>query len=278
MHLTALLGKTLRQPPSDAHLTNHQLLVRAGYVRTLEAGLFAYLPLGHQLLQRLRTLVRSELSSVGGQEILIPAMPDTDPASSTVRLARREIDSYRQLPTILFHMADQSAPEPSSRDGLFSAGERPIVKMHAFDRDDLGVEDEIQVALERVLSACEVEVVWAEAGDEGRRAYFIHPAGDDFLVHCPNCTYAAERSWAATPRWPEPPDEPELLSEEIETPGCDTIAALAEFLDIPAARTLKMVFYSVEGKVTCTVIRGDRQVDEAKLARVLGTDWYYISL
>ena len=97
------------------------------------------------------------------------------------------------------------------------------------------------------------------------------------MARCPGCGYAAERSWAMRD-WPDPPAGDELPTEEIETPGCDTIASLAEFLGISAAQTLKMVFYSVAGRVTCVVIRGDRAVDEDKLARVLGTDQYYASL
>jgi prolyl-tRNA synthetase len=122
-----------------------------------------------------------------------------------------------------------------------------------------------------------VPLLWAEASEGERRACYAHPAGDEDLVRCPACGYAALRAWAET-AWPDPPDEPELPTEEVVTPGCNTIASLAEFLGIPATQTLKMVFYSVEGKVTCAVIRGDRLVDEAKLARVLGTHWYYPSL
>jgi prolyl-tRNA synthetase len=122
-----------------------------------------------------------------------------------------------------------------------------------------------------------VPTLWADAGASGRRVLFVHASGDEELLHCLGCGFAAERSWATT-TWPEPPDEIELSPEEIETPDCDTIASLAEFLGIPASKTLKMVFVSVEGSVTCIVIRGDRAVDESKLARVLGTDQYYASL
>ena len=105
MRLSMVLGKTLRQPPADAHLPSHQLLVRAGYVRALEAGLFAYLPLGCGALHRLRSLVQRELSPLGGQELVLPAVPDVDPATVKVRLMRREVDSYRQLPVLVWQSA-----------------------------------------------------------------------------------------------------------------------------------------------------------------------------
>jgi prolyl-tRNA synthetase len=278
MRLSKLLGKTLRQPPSDARLSSHQLLVRAGYVRSLEGGLFAYLPLGLHALHRLQMLMRRQVVPLGGQEIQIPTMPDADGTSELVRLVRREVDSYRQLPLLVYQATFQPVPQPGTRAGLFGAAERPVVDIHVFGPADLeAARREVEAALEQFLVVCDLTTVWAEAGAGDRRAFFLHPAGDEELVNCSACDYAAERTWAET-RWPDPPDEPELARGEIETPGCDTIAALAEFLDIPPSKTLKMVFYSVEGKVTCVVIRGDRSVDEAKLARVLGTDWYYASL
>ncbi len=278
MRLSMSLGKTLRQPPSGAYLPSHQLLARAGYVRGLEAGWFAYLPLGHRTLHCLQMLVRRQLTPLGGQEIKVPLLPDKEPVQTLVRLVGREVDSYRQLPMLLFQLTSQTMAQPRIRAGLLGASERPSVKIHAFgDADMAAVKQQVESALARLLADCEVPVVWAGTGDEGRRVFFAHPSGDEELVRCPNCDYAAERSWATT-AWPDPPEEAELSTEEIETPDCNTIAALAEFLSIPAARTLKMVFYSVEGRVTCIVIRGDRAVDEDKLARVLGTDQYYSSL
>jgi prolyl-tRNA synthetase len=280
VYLSKLLGKTLRQPPSDAHLISHQLLTRAGCVRTLEGGLVAYLPLGHRALHSLQVLVRRELLALGALEIDLPLGSDVEPSATLVQLVRREIDSYRQLPLFLFEMAARSAPPSSrSRAGLFGASERHFVEIHAFGGDDLeGATDQVMTdLLDRVLAACQLPVMWAAAGSEGRRAYYLNPAGDESLLYCPDCGYAAERSWAAT-AWPEPPAEPELPPGEIETPDCNTIATLAEFLGILPSRTLKMVFYSVQGQVTCVVVRGDRAVDEDKLARLLGTDQYYASL
>jgi prolyl-tRNA synthetase len=277
MRLSRLLGRTLRQPPSDAHLSSHQLLTRAGYVRGLEAGLFAYLPLGRRVLSHLRTLVRQELTSIGGQEVQIPLPPDSEPLGTLVHLARREIDSYRQLPVLLFEFASTILPQPGTRAGLFGASQRPFVKIRVLGDEDLAAASEVKSAVKRVLAACELETVWAERNEEGQQAYVLHASGDAELVRCPTCGYVGERSWTQI-RWPDSPEGPELPPEEIATPGCDTIASLAEFLDIPTAQTLKMVFYSVEGRVTCIVIRGDRAVDEDKLARVLGTDQYYSSL
>jgi prolyl-tRNA synthetase len=278
MRLTTLLGKTLRQPPSEAHLPSHQLLGRAGYVRALEGGLFAYLPLGQRALERLQARVRRVMASAPGQEVAVPSVPDVDPAEALVRMVRREVDSYRQLPLLLFQIATRPVPLARSRAGLFGASERLFAEIHAFAGPGMeSAEQQVEAALAHILAACDLQVVWAHAGDGDRQAFYAHPAGDEDLVRCPGCGYAAARAWAST-AWPDPPDEAEKPPEEIATPGCDTIAALAEYLDIPAAGTLKMVFYSVRGVVTCVVIRGDRAVDEDKLARTLGTDQYYASL
>jgi prolyl-tRNA synthetase len=228
-------------------------------------------------LNRLQSLVRDALTGAGGQEMAVPHLPDAETPVAVVRLVRREIDSYRQLPAILFQMVSRARSEPELSAGLFQARQRPVVEIYAFGPADLSDHDVVGSTINAVLAAVEVPVLWASAGDEGWHAFFVHTAGEEKVVCCSACHYAAEQPWART-AWPEPPKEPEWPTEEIATPGCDTIASLAEFLQIPAARTLKMVFYSVEGDVTCVVIRGDRSVDEAKLARILGTDWYYASL
>jgi prolyl-tRNA synthetase len=183
MRLSTLLGKTLRQPPADAHLASHRLLARAGYVRGLEAGLFAYLPLGHRALHRLQRMIRRELLALGGQEIDLPFPPDADPCDVVVRLVRREVDSYRQLPVLLFQMASRTAPPSRSRAGLFGASERPFVEIYAFDSAGMAAaEEQVGSALTRAVALCDLTVVWAEAGDAGRRAMFAHPSGDEDLV------------------------------------------------------------------------------------------------
>jgi prolyl-tRNA synthetase len=278
MRLSAYLGKTLRQPPANAHLPSHELLVRAAFVRELDGALFAYLPLGSLALGRLQRLARRELLALGGQELHLPIAEDREGVGPLVRFVSREVDSYRQLPVLVYEMKTRSALEPRSRTGLFGAGQRPSAEGHLFG--DEQIEDagrQVMEALGRILASCQVPVVWAEAGDHGQFAFFSHPAGDQDLVHCPSCRYAAERS-QATAHWGDSPHEAELPLEEVSTPGCGTIAALAAYLNIPASKTLKMVFYSVQGRVTCVVIRGDRAVDEAKLVRLLGTDQYYASL
>ena len=278
MRLSALFGKTLRHPPSEARLASHQLLVRAAYVRGTEIGQFAYLPLGCQTLNRLETLIRAQLSALGAQELSLPESPDAEPARTMARIVSHEVDSYRQLPTVLYQLRAKFDPQLRGSAGLFGSAQSPSIEIHAYDDADMSaVSERLDSAIAGLFESCAVPVVWAEAGDTGRRVFFAHSAGDEEMARCPGCGYAAERSWA-TPTWPDPPAEAELPPEEIETPGCDTIASLAEFLGISAAQTLKMVFYSVAGRVTCVVIRGDRAVDEDKLARVLGTDQYYASL
>jgi prolyl-tRNA synthetase len=278
MRLSTLMGKTLREAPSEAHLASHQLLLRAGLVRALEPGTFGILPLGVLSLKRLETLARREMLAAGGQEVALPLLAEAPPHDALVRLAGREIDSYRQLPVLAFRFEPLAVPEPRIRLGLFGATQRPSLAVDVFhDAQAAAPGRPVDLALERILQACSVPVIWAEAGAAEQGAFLAHSAGDQDLAICGGCGYAALRSWAA-PGWSEPPDETELPPEEVETPGCNTIAQLAAFLGIPTAQTLKMVFTSVEGRVTCVAIRGDRSVDEAKLTRMLGTSQYYPSL
>jgi prolyl-tRNA synthetase len=278
MLLSRLLGKTLRQPPSEAQLKSHQLLVRAGYLRGLGPGTFGYLPLGTRTLGRLQALVERHLSILNAQQVHLPELPDARPVDTLVRLVRREVDSYRQLPCLLYQIDSLVAEQPRVREGLFGAAQRPTAQVHAFGGAGLTAAGAgVREVLDRLLAECGLPAVWAEAGLGIRRAYYDHAFGDEQVARCLDCDYAAERSWAMT-SWPDPADEAELLPEEIATPGCNTIAGLAEFLQIPESQTLKMVFYSVAGRVTCVVIRGDRGVDEDKLARLLGTTEYYASL
>ncbi len=277
MHISSLVGKTLRHPPSEAVLASHQLLVRAGYVRGVDGGRFAYLPLGQRTLHRLRERIGRWLAALGGQEVWLPAAADASAEELLIRLAGREVDSYRQLPVLLFQTAVRAVPQFRGRSGLFGAAERPVLDIFRLTGAEIEEEEPVAAILNELGEEWALPLVWAEVHTRDRAAFYPHPAGDEELAHCPSCGYAAVRSWARTV-WPEPPDEPELPVEEVATPGCDTIAALADFLGIPAWRTLKVVFYSVEGRVTCVVIRGDRAVDNDKLARALGTDRYYLSL
>ena len=179
MRLSSLLGKTLRQPPSEARLASHQLLVRAGYVRGLEMGQFAYLPLGCRALHRLKILVRSELSGLGAQEIELPHSPDAERSKTMVRIVGREVDSYRKLPVLLFQFISQSSLQPRGRAGLFGAGESPSIEIHAFDGAGMvAVGQRLDSALTAMLEACSLPAVWVEAGDKGRQVFFPHPSGD----------------------------------------------------------------------------------------------------
>ena len=179
MLLSRLLGKTLRQPPANARQVSHVLLARAGYVRSQGAGLFSYLPLGTLALQRLRARLRQELSSLGGQEVELP-LPSAEEAGETLaRLVRREVDSYRQLPTLLFRLASRSLPPARSRTGLFGASERPFLEIDAFGGAMQAEMAQVVGALDRLLAACDVAWTWADCGDDGRRGYYFHVAGDE---------------------------------------------------------------------------------------------------
>jgi len=255
VRMSRLFGSTWRKTTEDEP-AGRRLLLRAGLVRTLEDGSLAYLPLGQRVLMRLEALARKEMEAMGGQELLAPQPAET--ARPVLELARREVRSYRQLPLLLFQL--QRNPSPSlDAWGLYPEQEE-------LREGRLAVEG----AFRELLCRCELESLAVEAaqGKEAWRLMALGVGDEDFLL-CPGCGYAAEAQVAAVRKGPQ--EEEEMLPlEEVATPGCTTIQAVADYLGVPRRKTAKAVFYWGQGQLFFVVIRGDLEVSEAKLARALG--------
>ena len=191
MRFTTLLGKTLREPPSDAQLASHRLLVRGAYLRSVDPGLFAHLPLGQRVLSRLYSLLDDVLAPLDTQTLRLPTAGDRSAETMLVQLVAREVDSYRQLPLLLLHHTTLPEPEPRVRTGLFGADVRPAAMVHVFAGADssplpiAGAASRVEEALRRAFERCDLVPFWAGAGEEGRRAYLPHESSDEDLIHCP---------------------------------------------------------------------------------------------
>ena len=309
-----MFGRTLREAPAQAEMAAHRLALRAGLARSLAPGVYAYLPLGQRALNRLADMVRAEWGAIGGQEVALPlAQPvelwersgrydalRTDLAryrdqanrelaagasheETIMELARREVSSHHQLPAFLFQIEARISRRTRRRGGLLSLSAYHSAQgysLHVDETDMAAFYERLKQANEAIFERCGLEPLRAEAqigpsdGVAAHRWVLPHEAGEDTIVRCRNCDYTATLS-AARMAEPEPEEAEELPLQEVATPGAETIAALAEFLNIAPRRTLKVVFYTVRGRVVCVAIRGDRTVDEEKLARVLGsTDFY----
>ncbi len=306
--VTQLFLPTLREAPADAEATNHKLLVRGGFVRQVTGGVWSFLPLGWRVHRKIEQIIREEMDAIGTQEMLMPVLTpfelwqqtgrDFIPEifrlkdrkgadyvlplthEETVAFHARELQSYRQLPQMLYHFSIKERDELRPRAGLIRLREFIMKDAYSFDRDDeaLAANFELQRgAYVRIFERCGLEThcVEAEPGMMGGSESFdfLAPAGagENTLVTCENGDFAADveiaRGVARPPSFPAPLDAP----DEVETPGVKTCEALAEFLAIDVAATSKaMPVTTDDGAVVLALVRGDDRIEPAKLDAVLG--------
>ena len=307
MRASQLFLPTLREDPGDAEAVSHKLLVRGGFIRQVSAGIWTFLPLGWRVHEKVVQIVREEMDAIGGQEMLMPVLTPAELWQKTGRYAipelfkfadragrplvlpltheetvtfhAREISSYRQLPQILYHFQTKDRDEARPRGGLLRVREFIMKDAYSFDRDEEGLDKSFRLhegAYHRIFERCGLEyyAVQAESGMMGgsESTDFLAPAGsgENTLVTCENCDYAADLEIArGVPRATEFParlDAP----EEVETPGVTTIEGLAELLGVDAAATSKaMPVVRPDGTVVLGLVRGDDRLNESKLAGVL---------
>jgi prolyl-tRNA synthetase len=299
---------TLRDDPADAEAASHRLLVRGGFIRQVSAGVWSYLPLGWRVHRKVEQIIREEMDTIGGQEMLMPVLtpvelwettgrasiPEifhlTDRSGrrfilpmtheETVTFHARELQSYKELPQLWYHFAVKDRDEPRPRGGLIRVREFIMKDAYSFDRDEEGAQRSFEAnreAYKRIFARCGLETfdVLAESGIMGGKfsVDFLAPAGagENTLVTCENGDYAADLEVAhAVPRAPEFPERLDR-PEEVETPGVTTIEGLAEFLGIDAAATSKaMPVVRPDGSVVLALVRGDDRLSESKLYDALG--------
>ena len=298
---------TLREPPADAEAVSHKLLVRGGFIRQVGAGIFSFLPLGWRVHQKIVQIIREEMDAIGGQEMLCPVLTPAElwktsgrygiPAvfkfsdragrpfvlplshEETFTFHAREIQSYKQLPQILYHFSTKDRDEPRPRGGLLRVREFIMKDSYSFDRDREGLDGSFELhagAYRRIFERCNLEnyEVVAESGIMGGREskdYLAPGAGENELVRCENGDYAADREAArGVPRRPEFPERLDK-PEEVATPGVETIEQLADFLGIdPAATSKAMPVVTTEGTLVLGLVRGDDRLNEEKLMSHLG--------
>ena len=301
---------TLREDPADAEAVSHKLLVRAGFIRQVSAGVWTYLPLGWRVHRKVEQIIREEVDAIGGQEMLMPLLTPAElwqrsgryvipelfklhdragrefvlpmTHEETVTFHAREIKSYRELPKILYHFSVKDRDEPRPRGGLIRVREFIMKDAYSFDRDAAGLDESFRkhsVAYWRIFERCGIEAleVAAESGIMGGSGSrdFLAPtgSGENTLVLCENGDYAADLEIASGT--PSAPNFPEELPEpqEVETPGQRTIEAVSEFLGVDSRATAKAMPIVVDGKVVLALVRGDDRLNEMKLLAVLGENF-----
>lgn len=317
MRMNQLFTQTLREVPADAEVTSHQLLVRAGFIRPLAAGIFSYMPLGLRVMRKIEAILREEIDALGGQELAMPVVNPADLWQTSNRwfeidselgrfrdkngremvlamtheevvadLVRQEIQSYRQLPRLVYHIQTKWRDDPRPRAGMIRAREFTMLDSYSLDATEEGLDTQYRAhyqAYFNIFGRCGLPTIAVEAdvgmmgGTLAHEFMYLTPIGEDTLFLCAECGFRANRQVAP---FRKPIAEPEvpLPVEKVATPETKTIAALAEYLGIDKARTAKAVFLVatvMDGqqrvdRLVFAVVRGDMELNETKLANVVG--------
>ena len=298
---------TLRDAPADADAVNHKLLVRGGFVRQLAGGVWTFLPLGWRVHRKIEQIIREEQDAIGAQEMLMPVLTPAElwqrsgrygspelfklkdrkgadyvlpmTHEETVTFHARELQSYKQLPQMLYHISTKNRDEPRPRAGLIRLREFWMKDAYSFDRDDEGLAKSFglqRAAYHRIFERAGLQFseVEAEPGMMGGKESFdfLAPAGagENTLVTCENGDFAADIEVARTVARPAVLPEPLGTPDEVETPGVKTCEALADFLSIDVAATSKAMPVTTDKGVVLALIRGDDRIEPAKLDAALG--------
>jgi prolyl-tRNA synthetase len=298
---------TLRDDPADAESASHKLLVRGAFIRQVSAGVWTFLPLGWRVHEKVVQIIREEMDAIGSQEMLMPVLTPAElwqatgrykipevfklkdrngrefvlpmTHEETIGFHAREIQSYRELPQMLYHFQTKERDEPRPRAGLIRVREFIMKDSYSFDRDEEGLDKSFRLhadAYDRIFERCGLEVYAVEAesgmmgGSESRDYLAPSEAGENTLVTCENSDFAADQEIAHGV--PRAPDFPEQLSspEEVETPNVGTIEGVASLLGVDEAATAKAMPVVVDGRPLLALVRGDDRLDEAKLVAVVG--------
>jgi prolyl-tRNA synthetase len=311
MRWSSLFIPTLREAPADAEVISHQLLLRAGYIRQLSAGIYNYLLLAQRSLLKIQQIVREEMNRMGGQEMLLAALNPADLWQESGRwdimgdnlfrlkdrfgrdlclamtheevmtsIARGELRSYKQLPQIWYQIQTKFRDEPRPKSGLLRVRQFIMKDSYSFDRDVAGLDVAYQKHHDtycRIFDRCGLEYIVVEAdsgamgGSQSQEFMIASDAGEDIVVHCRQCGYAANLEKASSTAIPSAAADPQgdLEPEQFHTPGSRTIAELAALTKLPETSQMKSLVMVADGKPVLIMVRGDHQLSETKLAGVL---------
>ena len=308
MLMSRLFGRTLREDPAGATSASHRLLVRSAMIQQLGTGIYSYLPIGWRALARIEAIIAEEMDRIGGQRIEMPVVHPADLWKQSRRwydvgpemvrfrdrmdhdmvlamtheeivadLAAAHVSSYRDLPQLVYQIHTKFRDEPRSRAGLIRVREfamKDAYSLHCDEDDMRALYQQVVNAYVRVFRRCGMETVVTESstgmmgGSTAHEFMLLDPSGEDTILICPQCRYTANQE-VAVARRRERGDAELLPLEEVSTPGTTTIEQVAELLGVGPESTAKAVFYSAGEELVFAVIRGDRDINEAKLAGLL---------
>jgi len=311
MHWSKLFIPTLRESPAEAEVVSHRLLVRAGYVRQLAAGIYSYLPLAQRSISKIANIIRNEMNAIGAQEFLLPALNPAelwqesgrwnamgdnlfrlrDRTGRDLCLAMtheevmasiaRELRSYKQLPQIWYQIQTKFRDEPRPKSGLLRVRQFIMKDSYSFDLDAAALDvayEKHRRAYCRIFDRCGLRYIAVEAhsgamgGSQSQEFMVASDAGEDWVVQCGSCGYAANLERAtALPVPPQSLDpEGDLVPEEFHTPGRKTIADVAVFTGLPPTSQMKSLVMVADGAPVLALVRGDHQLSETKFQSATG--------
>ena len=311
MRWSKALIPTHKEDPSAAETTSHKLMLRSGCIRKLTSGVYNYLPLGRRALLKVEQIVREEMDAVGCQEILMPVLCPSELWRETGRwdvygkelwrvrdrnsrefalgptheevvtdIVRNEVRSYRELPFTVYQIQTKFRDELRPRFGIVRSREFLMKDAYSFHRDDESLDEtykDICDAYTRIFERCSLTFRPVEAatgaigGSHSHEFMVLSDTGESEIIVC-ECGYAATDERAEGAVDPPPCDEAPGEMERVETPEMRTIEQVSEFLGIDPGKLVKTIIYEADGRPVAALVRGDREISEAKLSMALGAD------
>jgi prolyl-tRNA synthetase len=310
MRYSKTLLPTLKETPAEAEIVSHRLMLRAGCIRKLTAGIYTYMPFGLAAIRKVENIVREEMNLAGAQELLMPMVQPADLWRETGRyekygpellrfhdrhdresclgptheevitdIARKELHSYRNLPINLYQIQTKFRDEIRPRFGLMRGREFIMKDAYSFDVDDeaAGISYmKMYEAYKRIFTRCGLSFRAVQADSGAIGGSFSHEfmvlakTGEDTIVVCKECEYAANMEKAVVKLVQS--GQPEALGdmEKIETPGQRKVDTVCEFLGIEPRQLVKTMVFKADGKMVAVLVRADREVEEVKLKNLLG--------
>ncbi len=310
MLASKLFSPTLRETPADAEVVSHQYMLRAGFIRKMAGGIYTYLPLAWKTLRKIETIVREEMNKAGGQEILMPIIQPSEMWEETGRwkvygdemfrlkdrhgrnyclaptheelvttLVKGDVNSYRQLPLLLYQVQNKYRDERRPRYGLMRGREFIMKDAYSFDIDEAGLDIHYQSmydAYSNIFTRCGLSFRPVEAdggaigGSNTHEFMVLADSGEADIVHCPSCTYASNVESAKPAVVIAPKEEMKELIV-VDTPEAKTIEAVATFLGLSLDKTIKAVVYKADDLVVLSIVRGDHSVNEVAVQHLVNS-------
>jgi len=312
MKWSQTLIPTLKESPAEAEIDSHKLMIRAGLIRRITSGAYAYLPLGTLVLNKVIAIVREEMNRAGAVEVFLPALQPLDLLEESGRLAvfgddlitfedrhgkttalgptheeiitnivKNEMNSYRQFPITLYQIQTKFRDETRPRFGVLRSKEFIMKDAYSFDVDYDGLNKSYKSMYDaycRIFDRCGLDYIVVEAdsgamgGDVSHEFMVPSPVGEDILVRCLKCGYSANRERAETAPIPQENHAPLQTMKEVHTPNKHTIQEVSDFLNVGPHQMVKTMIYISGGQPVAVLLRGDHEVNETKLTRVLGQE------